>query len=143
MKKGASVGISTSFILFMILGSKLNWFGSSNAESFPKLPDEPSFVVSTKFDGEWAGRRINTTGNNMCERTTITGSIVDGKASLRLTYNGTSLQGWVSEDNELVLYANHRQWDYRFSALGHTNRFQGEWYLTNGPCRGSWFIERQ
>ncbi len=99
-------------------------------------------MPSTDFDGEWLGRRINTTGNNMCERTTITGTIREGKATLRLTYNGTALEGWVSESGALRLYAKHRQWDYRFSATGSGKRFDGRWHLTNGPCQGSWFIEK-
>ncbi len=76
---------------------------------------------------EWLGRRINTTGNNMCERTTIT---------------GTPLEGWVTESGDLRLYAKHRQWNYRFSAHGSGNRFDGRWHLTNGPCQGTWFIEK-
>lgn len=105
-------------------------------------PDSPQFVPSTDFDGEWLGRRINTTGNNMCERTTITGIIREGKATLRLTYNGTQLEGWVTESGDLRLYAKHCQWDYRFSAIGSGKRFDGRWHLTNGPCQGTWFIEK-
>lgn len=105
-------------------------------------PDSPQFVPSTDFDGEWLGRRINTTGNNMCERTTITGIIREGKATLRLTYNGTPSEGWVTKSGDLRLYAKHPQWDYRFSAIGSGKRFDGRWHLTNGPCQGSWFIEK-
>ncbi|WGV99232.1 hypothetical protein QF117_14920 [Vibrio sp. YMD68] len=143
MKNSALVILSIGFIVFLLVGRQFEWFGSSNAKSFPKLPEKPDFIVSTKFDGEWVGRRINTTGNNMCERTTITGNIIEGKAKLRLTYNGTSLQGWISEDGKLVLYANHRLWDYRFSATGRKNRLEGNWFLTNGPCKGSWYIEKK
>ncbi len=142
MKKTFLVGVSVGFIIFLSIGSRLNWFGSNDSGSFPKRPDAPSFTVSTEFDGEWIGRRINTTNNNMCERTTITGTIINGKASLRLTYNGTSLQGWISENGDLTLYAGHRQWDYRFAAKGNKNKIQGKWFLANGPCRGTWFIER-
>ncbi|MGD8170810.1 hypothetical protein ACQEXU_04060 [Vibrio sp. TRT 21S02] len=138
--KGILVFIA--FGLFVVIGSKQNWFGSSDPQSFPKLPAHPDFVISKKYDGQWEGRRINVTNNNMCERTTITGKIEQGKASLLLTYNGTALQGWVSESGELVLYANHRQWDYRFSANGTPNKLEGKWHLTNGPCRGTWFIKK-
>ena len=142
MKKGFVIAVSIGFVVFFLAGRELQWFGSSNSESFPKLPDSPQFVPSTDFDGEWLGRRINTTGNNMCERTTITGSIREGKATLRLAYNGTPLEGWVTESGGLRLYAKHRQWDYRFSATGNSKRFDGRWHLTNGPCRGTWFIEK-
>ncbi|WP_295891813.1 hypothetical protein [uncultured Vibrio sp.] len=142
MKKGILSVLSVGFVLFLIVGSKLNLFSSDNEGSFPTPHDEPNFTVSNKFDGHWFGRRINTTGNNMCERTTITGDIIAGKASLRLTYNGTSLQGWVSDDGHLRLYARHRQWDYRFSATAYKNKIQGNWHLTNGPCKGTWYLER-
>ena len=101
MKKGLVIAVSIGFVVFFLVGRELQWFGSSNSESFPKIPDNPSFMPSTDFDGEWLGRRINTTGNNMCERTTITGTIREGKAALRLTYNGTALEGWVSESGAL------------------------------------------
>ncbi|MFA0280452.1 hypothetical protein AB4504_01760 [Vibrio sp. 10N.222.55.F12] len=142
MKKGFVIAISIGFVVFFLVGRELQWFGSSNSESFPKLPDSPQFVPSIDFDGEWLGRRINTTGNNMCERTTITGTIREGKATLRLTYNRTPLEGWVTENGDLRLYAKHRQWDYRFSARGSGSRFDGRWHLTNGPCQGSWFLEK-
>ena len=93
MKKGFVIAVSIGFVVFFLAGGEFQWFGSSNSELFPKLPDSHQFVPSTDFDGEWLGRRINTTGNNMCERTTITGSIHEGKATLRLTYNGTPLEG--------------------------------------------------
>ncbi|PTO62150.1 hypothetical protein [Vibrio splendidus] len=142
MKKGFVIAISIGFVVFFLVGRELQWFGSSNSESFPKLPDSPQFVPSIDFDGEWLGRRINTTGNNMCERTTITGTIREGKVTLRLTYTGTPLEDWVTESGDLRLYSKHRQWDYRFSANGSSSRFDGRWHLTNGPCQGSWFIEK-
>ncbi|WP_394246420.1 hypothetical protein [Vibrio profundi] len=142
MKKSGLLVVTFGFVGFLILGSQQGWFGSGNSDSFPKLPDAPDFLVSHEYDGEWLGRRINTTNNNLCERTTITGKVVDGKASLRLTYNGTPLQGWISQGGELKLYATHRQWDYRFSGEVTGNKIVGKWHLTNGPCRGSWYIER-
>ncbi|MGF1754799.1 hypothetical protein L4C33_14545 [Vibrio makurazakiensis] len=147
MKKPLLVLSTLGFVVFVFTGNKMGWFSGGHSESFPPLPEAPNFVVSKEFDGEWIGRRINVTNNNMCERTTITGRIVNGKASLRLTYNGTALQGWVSESGELRLYARHRQWDYRFSgtALDNTGsgKITGKWFLTNGPCKGEWYIERQ
>jgi hypothetical protein len=79
----------------------------------------------------------------MCERTTITGRIKDGLAKFTLTYNGTSLKGWINqEDGSLRLYATHRQWDYRFDGVAKRNKIQGNWHLTNGPCKGTWYLER-
>ncbi|MDA0149884.1 hypothetical protein [Vibrio sp. LaRot3] len=142
MKKGMLVATTVGFVVFVGVGSKLQWFGSSNAESFPKLPAEPGFVVSPEFDGEWAGKRVDVTNNNLCEKTTITGKVVDGFATFTLTYNGTPLRGWIDEAGSLRLYANNRMWDYRFTATASGNRIQGEWFLTNGPCKGSWHVDR-
>ena len=52
MKKGFVIAISIGFVVFFLVGRELQWFGSSNSESFPKLPDSPQFVPSTDFDGE-------------------------------------------------------------------------------------------
>ena len=143
MKKTLLLALMVGFILFVFFGQQVGWFKSGNSDSFPKFPETPSYNVTNNFDGEWFGRRINTTNNNLCERTTITGRIENGKATLRLTYNGTSLKGWVAEDTHiLTLYANHRQWDYRFSGTVSADKVTGDWYLTNGPCRGHWYLER-
>lgn len=143
MKKPLLIAITLAFGLFVIVGQQNGLFGSNKPESFPKLPSQPDFVVSKQFDGEWIGRRIDVSGNNMCERTTITGTIKDGLAKLTLTYNGTSLKGWVAEqDGNLRLYASNRQWDYRFTGTANRNRIQGKWHLTNGPCKGTWYLEQ-
>ncbi|KAB0301650.1 hypothetical protein F2Z80_21650 [Vibrio fortis] len=143
MKKPLLLTLTAGFILFVVVGQQVGWFKSGNSESFPKFPETPSYSVTNYFNGEWAGRRINTTNNNLCERTTITGRIENGKATLRLTYNGTSLKGWVAEDTHiLTLYANNKQWDYRFSGKVSADKVTGDWYLTNGPCRGHWYLER-
>lgn len=144
MKNKALLATLIGFVLFIVIGQQANLFGSNNPESFPKLPKSVDFEVSQQHDGQWSGRRVDITGNNMCERTTITGKVVDGLASLTLTYNGTSLKGWVNQtSDELVLYASHRQWDYRFSGTVGKNRIHGNWYLTNGPCKGTWYLEKQ
>ncbi|WP_159737236.1 hypothetical protein [Vibrio atypicus] len=144
MKHKWSLLTFVAFGLFILFGQQYQWFGSGNPDSFPKLPASPSFEISKTHDGEWIGRRVDVTGNNMCERTAITGKIVDGLATLSLTYNGTILKGWINaESNELVLYASNRQWDYRFSATAGINRIQGKWHLTNGPCKGTWYLEKQ
>lgn len=144
MKKKGLWLIGIGFGLFVVYGQQTGLFGSSNPDSFPKLPQTPHFTVSTLHDGEWMGRRIDVTGNNLCERTTITGVVEDGLAKLTLTYNGTSLKGWINqESDELVLYATNRQWDYRFKGTVGKNKIQGNWYLTNGPCKGNWYLEKQ
>ncbi|NOH80390.1 hypothetical protein F0231_11640 [Vibrio sp. RE86] len=144
MKKPILLTTFVGFGLFILFGQQSGLFGTSNPESFPKLPDSAGFNVSTKFDGNWLGRRVDVTGNNMCERTTITGNITDGLATFHLTYNGTPLQGWINQDtNELRLYARNRQWDYRFTGLASPTKIQGKWHLTNGPCKGTWYLEKQ
>lgn len=144
MKNKALVVIFIGFGLFILIGQQYQLFGSGDPDSFPKLPQSASFPVSTNYDGEWVGRRIDVSGNNMCERTTITGTINDGFAKLTLTYNGTPLKGWVNaESDQLVLFATNRQWDYRFTATVGKNRIQGKWHLTNGPCKGSWYLDKQ
>lgn len=141
MKKIGMKLLGGGFVVFLIAGSQLGWFASSNPDSFPKLPSEPDFAVSNAFDGKWVGRRLDESNSNMCERTTIEGHVVDGFVHLVLTYNGTSLKGWISESNQIRLYATHPQWDYRFSGIAEGNKIQGEWNLQNGPCHGTWFIE--
>lgn len=132
------------FGLFILVGQQMNLFGTNNGGSFPKLPKSANFIVSTEFDGQWLGRRIDNTGNNMCERTTMTGRVIDGLAQFKLDYNGTSLKGWINADTkELVLYASNRQWDYRFSGSAYKSKIQGNWHLANGPCKGSWYLEKQ
>lgn len=144
MKNKALLATFIAFGVFILVGQQANLFGSNKPESFPKLPDSPQFAVSTQHDGVWLGRRVDVTGNNMCERTTITGKVVDGFATLNLTYNGTSLKGWINADeSELTLYASNRQWDYRFSGSVGKDKIQGKWYLTNGPCKGTWYLEKQ
>lgn len=144
MKNRALLFTFIGFGLFILVGQQANLFGSSNPDSFPKLPQSPNFQVSKQHDGEWVGRRVDVTGNNMCKRTTMTGTVVDGLASLTLTYNGTSLKGWIhGETGELLLYATNRQWDYRFKGIAGKNKIQGNWHLSNGPCKGSWYLEKQ
>ncbi|GAB2644339.1 hypothetical protein [Vibrio panuliri] len=143
MKKIALVATSLGFVLFVGVGMRFDWFGTSKAERFPKLPSQPNFTVSLDYDGDWLGRRVDVTGNNLCERTTITGSVEQGFVQLILTYNGTPLRGWIDTQGNIKLYANHSQWDYRFSGTVSGNVMQGSWYLTNGPCKGTWRVQRQ
>ncbi|GAK87303.1 hypothetical protein JCM19238_4913 [Vibrio ponticus] len=83
------------------------------------------------------------TGNNLCSKTAITGVVESGFVQLTLAYNGTALTGWIDSQGQLILYANHSQWDYRFTGHAIGDRIGGRWYLTNGPCKGSWSIERE
>ncbi|WP_413113521.1 hypothetical protein [Thaumasiovibrio sp. DFM-14] len=142
MRNYIAIALVIGTIFVIVFGSKFDLFGRNNTGTFPQLPESPVFNVTTRFDGLWEGRRINMTESSLCKRTTITGSIEDGKALITLTYNNSQLQGWVSEKGELVLYANHRLWDYRFSAIANNNQIVGSWHITNGPCRGTWYLER-
>ena len=142
MKKGIVVGLTLGIGVVMMVASKYQVLGLGNAAAFPKLPDTPGFTVSSEFDGEWAGRRIDVSKNWICDNTTITGTVVDGFAHLTLTYNGTPLKGWIDEQGTLTLYASNERWDYRFKATASGNQIQGDWFLTNGPCKGSWYVER-
>ncbi len=127
----------------LVVLSKQGLLGANSEDSFPKMPADPPESVSSQFEGEWAGRRFDETNNNLCERTTITGKVVDGLLSMTLTYNGTPLKGWIEESGNIVMYANNRQWDYRFTGQAWGNKIQGRWHLTNGPCKGSWALERK
>ena len=144
MNKTRLLKLSIALGLFILFGQQYNLFGTNQTGSFPKLPTQANFTVSTEFDGQWLGRRNDSTGNNMCERTTMSGHIENGFAIFMLDYNGTSLKGWINDETgELYLYANNRQWDYRFSGKAYKNRVQGNWHLANGPCKGSWYLEKQ
>ncbi|WP_114765101.1 hypothetical protein [Vibrio rhodolitus] len=143
MKKYVVIATTLGFALFMWFGSQSGWFDSNNPDSFPKRPAEPGFDVHQGFDGRWQGRREDVTGNNLCSKTAITGVVENGFVQLTLAYNGTVLTGWIDSQGQLTLYANHSQWDYRFSGNAIGDRIGGRWYLTNGPCKGSWSIERE
>ena len=132
------------FVIFVVVGQQSKLFGSSNPNTFLKLPSKPNFTVSKEFDGKWLGRRVDVTGNNMCSKTTMAGTVVDGFAQFVLTYNGTPLKGWIEErEGDLVLYATNEQWDYRFTGTANNNRISGSWHLKNGICKGSWYLEKQ
>lgn len=144
MKRRGLIVTAVCFGVFVVFGQQANLFGSSNPDSFPKLPDSPNFNVSVTHDGTWLGRRVDVTGNNLCERTTISGKIENGFATFTLTYNGTPLRGWVEQQTgELILFASNRQWDYRFKGIAGRERINGDWFLTNGPCKGHWYLEKQ
>ncbi|OAN11623.1 hypothetical protein A3K86_22165 [Photobacterium jeanii] len=112
------------------------------------LPQAPSFVVSTAFDGEWQGKRLDISGDNVCQQTRILGTITDGEVKFKLMYNNTVLKGWISESGELDLYADSVRWGYRFTGNGEVQAnsdaalIKGDWHVTNAPCHGSWQIER-
>ncbi|WP_087025037.1 hypothetical protein [Thaumasiovibrio subtropicus] len=108
----------------------------------PPLPDSPNFVASTTFDGEWKGARKDTSGDSICLKTDILGSVIEGKVKIRLTYNNTILEGWISEQGDLQLYANSQRWGYRFAGTAQGDRIEGEWSVTNAPCKGTWYIDK-
>jgi hypothetical protein len=144
MKKLFLIATFVGFGIFVVVGQQSQLFGSNNPDTFPKLPSQPNFAVSHEFDGQWIGRRVDVSGNNMCSKTTITGIVAEGFAQFTLTYNGTPLKGWIeSSEGGLVLYATNNQWDYRFTGKASGNRISGEWHLKNGICKGSWYLEKQ
>ncbi|OCH03201.1 hypothetical protein [Aliivibrio fischeri] len=139
MKKGLLGVIAVG--LFVFIATNMN-----NTERVPlnmPLPDNPSFNISNDFDGDWSGKRIDISGDGICRQTSVVGTIQEGKVSLRLVYNNTTLKGWISDNGELALYADSQKWGYRFTGLARNNRIEGEWKVTNAPCRGTWFIEKQ
>lgn len=107
------------------------------------IPSSPPFELSTKFDGSWIGERIDVSGDQICSPTNITGSVLDGVISITLSYNSTVLKGWISTEGEIVLYGTNPKWGYRFDGSADNNRIEGNWFVTNAPCEGHWFIEKQ
>lgn len=129
-----------SLIIFQLGGVKNQTANTTDA--FPKLPAEPGFIVSQAFDGQWVGERFDTSGDKICSPTAITGVVKAGKASLKLKYNSTLLEGWIAENGDLVLYANNYRWDYRFVGKANQHTIEGKWHLPNGPCYGTWYVKR-
>jgi hypothetical protein len=106
------------------------------------MPDSPPFELTDKFDGIWKGERIDVSGDQICSPTNITGSIQQGVVSITLSYNSTILKGWVSGKGEIVLYGTNPKWGYRFDGSAANNRIEGDWFVTNAPCKGHWFVEK-
>jgi hypothetical protein len=104
---------------------------------------KPSFPVSSKFDGQWEGERLDVSGASICRPTTMAGSVKDGQAQIVLHYNSTLLTGWVAEDGSMVLDGNHPHWIYKFTGRGQGNEIKGDWFVGNAPCRGTWYLRRK
>ncbi len=109
----------------------------------PALPSSAPFEVSHQLDGEWLGKRVDVSGDSICTPTSVIGKIVDGKVAIKLKYNNTTLNGWVSKSGELKLFADSQRWGYRFDGHGTATKIEGEWSVTNAPCHGTWFLEKQ
>lgn len=105
-------------------------------------PKKPSFTPSTAFDGNYRGIRIDVSNDQICKETSIVGSVNGGEAKFTLSYNGTLLKGWVTQDGELHLYDNNPRWDYHFTGKASGKAIEGNWHVGNAPCRGTWSVNR-
>lgn len=139
MSRSVYIGIAFGILAIMIFKLGNNDRPPINAA----LPEQPTFTISTAFDGRWEGERLDISGDNICQETRVIGTIEQGEVKLTLTYNNTVLHGWISEEGELELYADSPRWGYRFAGTAQNNRIDGEWRVTNAPCNGGWYIEKK
>lgn len=102
----------------------------------------PDFPVSSGFDGQWRGERLDVSGDPICSQTTIVGSVTNGEAKLWLSYNQTLLTGWIAQNGTLVLSGNSQRWDYKFTGTASGNVIKGMWSVGNAPCHGTWHVRR-
>ncbi|MEZ8101144.1 hypothetical protein [Vibrio bivalvicida] len=51
MKMLHLIAFFVSFGIFVIVGQQSKLFGSSNPDTFPKLPSLPDFAVTHEFEG--------------------------------------------------------------------------------------------
>ncbi|MCC4800672.1 hypothetical protein BCT30_04790 [Enterovibrio norvegicus] len=133
------IAASAAFFFMMMVE---DMFGSDRAPLNTPLPVTAPFSVSNQFDGEWEGKRTDISGDNICLQTRIIGTIKEGKVSLRLMYNNTYLEGFVSDTGELALYADSQKWGYRFTGTANDDRIDGDWKVTNAVCNGTWQLEK-
>ena len=107
-------------------------------------PVKPNFAVSTQFDGQWYGERINITPSPRCQPTAISGSVTQGFVDFTLHYNQTQLTGWIAYDGKLKLHSDaSSRHDYFFSGDAQGNEIKGAWSVTTAPCKGAWSVTRQ
>ncbi len=107
-------------------------------------PVKPHFAVSTRFDGQWHGERINITSSPRCQPTAISGSVTQGFVDFTLHYNTTQLTGWIADNGELKLYSDSSsRHDYFFSGNAQGHEIKGSWSVTTAPCEGTWSVIRQ
>ena len=107
------------------------------------MPEKPAFKPSSGFDGSYRGTRIDVSNNSICRETSIVGTVANGEANLKLTYNSTNLKGWIDEQGNLKLYDDSNQWNYHFSGTASGSTIEGEWSVDGAPCKGTWKVERQ
>jgi len=107
------------------------------------MPEKPPFKASSSFDGTYRGTRTDVSNDAICRETSIIGSVENGEAKFKLTYNDTNLKGWVDADGNLKLYDDNNRWNYNFSGIAAGGKIEGEWSVDGAPCRGTWVVERQ
>ncbi|WP_028022927.1 hypothetical protein [Enterovibrio calviensis] len=133
--------IATSAIFFFIFIVK-DLFNTERVPLNTPLPDRAPFTVSNQFDGKWEGKRTDISGDSICLQTRIIGTIKQGKVSLRLMYNNTYLEGFISDTGELALFADSQKWGYRFDGSADSDQIKGNWKVTNAPCKGTWQLAK-
>jgi hypothetical protein len=106
------------------------------------MPEKPAFKPSNSFDGNYRGARIDVSNDPVCKETSIAGTVVNGEANLKLTYNSTNLKGWIDGQGKLELYDDNNRWNYHFSGTASGGTIAGEWSVDGAPCKGTWKVER-
>ncbi|MCB1800565.1 MAG: hypothetical protein KDI82_02650 [Gammaproteobacteria bacterium] len=107
------------------------------------MPEKPAFEPSKSFDGTYRGTRTDVSNDFICKPTSITGTVANGEARFKLTYNNTNLKGWIDQAGQLTLYDDNSQWNYHFSGTATATAIEGKWSVDGAPCRGTWRVERQ
>jgi hypothetical protein len=107
------------------------------------MPQKPAFTPSSNFDGNYRGTRIDVSNDFICNETSIIGTVTNGEANFKLTYNNTNLKGWIDEKGALKLYDDNIQWNYHFSGTASGSAIEGQWFVDGAPCKGTWRVERQ
>jgi len=106
-------------------------------------PEKSSFEPSNSFDGSYRGTRIDVSNDAICRETSIVGTVANGEARFKLTYNNTNLKGWINKSGRLKLYDDNNRWNYNFSGTASGGTIEGEWSVDGAPCRGTWKVDRQ
>lgn len=98
--------------------------------------------VSGKYDGKWAGDRVNLTKSSICKKTTIKLDIKNGQVSAVQTYNNSSPKGVITADGAIAFWGGHRKWQYQFTGKFENDKLIGIWEAPPAPCNGTWELTR-